>query len=178
MHKSSRKISSQTPILVPPNWVKEFHVHADASMTAVGVVLCQAGEDKLDHPIYYASRNLSDAERNYTTTEKECLSMVFAIEKFRHYLLGNKFIFYVDHEALKYLLNKPELSGRVTRWMLLFQEFSFEVVTKAGKTHVLADHLSRLLTNDQEFGVEGELPDSQLFLMQVETHGMLTLLIF
>ena len=70
------------PILAPPDWSKAFHVHADASNTAVGAVLCQADDAKVDHPIYYASRNLSDPERNYTTTEKECLSMVFSVDKF------------------------------------------------------------------------------------------------
>ena len=130
------------PILAPPDWSKAFHVHADASNTAVGAVLCQADDAKVDHPIYYASCNLSDLERNYTTTEKECLSMIFAVDKFRHYLLGNFFIIYVDHYALKYLLNKTELAGRVIQWMLLLQEFDFEVVTKPGKSHVLADHLS------------------------------------
>ena len=103
----------QAPILIPPNWSKPFHIHADASHTAVGAVLCQDDGKKIDHPIYYASRNLSDPERNYTTTEKECLSMVFAVDKFRHYLLGNHFIIYVDHQALKYLLNKADLAGRV-----------------------------------------------------------------
>ena len=65
------------PILVPPNWSKAFHIHADASQTAMGVVLCQADDKKVHSPIFSASRNLSDPEWNYTTTEKECLSMVF-----------------------------------------------------------------------------------------------------
>lgn len=70
------------PILVPPDWSKAFHIHADASHIAVGAVLCQADDKKVDHPIFYASCNLSDPEQNYTTTEKECLYMVFSIDKF------------------------------------------------------------------------------------------------
>ena len=89
------------PILVPPDWSRAFHAHADASHTAVGAVLCQADNKNIDHPIYYASPSLSDPERNYTTTGKECLSMVFSVDKFCHYLLGNFFIIYVDHYALK-----------------------------------------------------------------------------
>ena len=71
-----------------PNWNKEFHVHVDASSTMLGIVLAQPGEGTLDHPIAYASRKLSFTERNYTTTEKEGLVMVYALQKFRHYLLG------------------------------------------------------------------------------------------
>ena len=82
-------------------------------------------------------------------------------------MLGNFFIIYVDHYALKYLLNKAELAGRVIRWMLLLQDFDFEMVTKPGKSHVLADHLSRLLTEDMEEGVYDELQDATLFFIDV-----------
>ena len=128
------------PILIPPSWSQPFYIHADALHSAVGAMLCQANEKKIDHPIYYASQNLNDLQRNYTLTEKECLPMVFAVNKFRHYLLGTTFVIFVDHRALKYLQNKANLSRRVICWMLLFQEFDFEVVVKPGKSHVLADH--------------------------------------
>ncbi len=71
------------------------------------------------------------------------LVMVFALHKFRHYLLGNKFVFYVDHMALVYLVNKPQVLGRITRWLLLFLEYDFTVVYKPRKIHVVADALSR-----------------------------------
>jgi hypothetical protein len=70
--------------------------------------------------------------------------MVFALHKFRHYLLGNKFVFYVDHVALVYLVNKPQVSRKIMRWLLLFLEYDFIVMYKQGKTHVIADALSRL----------------------------------
>jgi hypothetical protein len=76
------------PILVYPNWNKQFHVHIDASGIALGVVLAQPGEGSLDHPIYFSSRKLSTTEKNYTTTEREALAMVYSLQKFRHYLLG------------------------------------------------------------------------------------------
>ena len=60
--------------------------------------------------------------------EREALGMVFALQKYRHYLLANPFIFYIDHQALKYLVNKPLHHGRICHWLLLFQEFEFEVV--------------------------------------------------
>jgi len=108
------------PILVHPDWDKQFHVHIDASGIALGAVLAQPGETTVDHPIYFASQRLSNAEKNYTTTEREALAMVYSLQKFRHYLLGGKFTFFTDHSALKYLVNKPVLEGRICCWLLLF----------------------------------------------------------
>jgi hypothetical protein len=69
----------------------------------------RAGE--LDHPIAFASRKLSESEQNYNTTEREGLAMVYALQKFRHYLLGKHFKMFTDHSSLKYLVNKPVLGG-------------------------------------------------------------------
>ena len=91
---------ASAPILVFPDWNKEFHVNIDASSTALGVVLAQPGEGDLDHPIVYASRKLSFAEHNYTTNEREGLAMVYALQKFRNYLLGGPFKMFTDHSAL------------------------------------------------------------------------------
>jgi hypothetical protein len=84
----------------------------------------------LDHPIEFASIKLSDSEQNYNTMEREGLAMVYALQKFRHYLLGKHFKMFMDHLALKYLVNKPVLGGIICRWVLLFQEFDFEVIVK------------------------------------------------
>jgi hypothetical protein len=100
-----------TPILFFPDWTQEFHVHVDASSIALGVVLAQLGEGDIDHPLAFASRKLSTTEINYTTTEREGLAMVYALQKFRHYLLGGHFKMFIDHSALKYLVNKPVLGG-------------------------------------------------------------------
>ena len=112
-------IISIAPVLVPPNWDLPFHVYVDASNIASGCVLSQKDIKNLDHPIYFASRQLIAAEKNYNTTEKEALAMIFAVQKLRHYLLGYPFVFYVDHDALKYVINKPDLNGRLARWVLL-----------------------------------------------------------
>ena len=104
---------ASAPILVFPDWNKEFHVHVDASSIALGVVLAQPGEGDLDHPIAYASRKLSFVERNYTTTEREELVMVYALQKLRNYLLGSHFKMFTDHSALQYLVNKLVLGGEI-----------------------------------------------------------------
>jgi len=82
---------STYPVLVPPNWNIHFHVFCDATAVAVGKALCQpSGEFEKDQPVVYASCQLTMAERNYSTTERECLAMVFSIKNFRHYLICNR----------------------------------------------------------------------------------------
>ena len=115
------------PILVFPDWKLPFHVHVDASSIVLGVILAKPGEE-LDHPIAFASRKLSLAECNFTTIEREGLAMVYALQKFRNYLLGAHFKMFIDHSYLKYLVNKPVLGGRICKWLLLFQEYNIEII--------------------------------------------------
>ena len=111
---------STYPVLRPPRWDLPFHVFYDTSAIAVGSALCQpTGVEENDQPVVYTSRQLAVAEQNYTTTERECLAMVFSVKKFRHFLMCNPVVFFVDHMAIKFLVNKPELSGRLARWVLL-----------------------------------------------------------
>ncbi|RDY12090.1 Retrovirus-related Pol polyprotein from transposon 17.6, partial [Mucuna pruriens] len=81
---------------------------------------------------------------NYTTTKKELLAIVFALDKFRSYLLGSKIVVFSNHAALKYLLKKPDAKSRLIWWMLLFQEFDVKIRDKKGAENVVADHLSQL----------------------------------
>ncbi|GJX24287.1 reverse transcriptase domain-containing protein [Tanacetum coccineum] len=95
-------------------------------------------------PIHYASKTMNEAESNYTTTEKEMLDVVDAFEKFWSYLILNKCIVYTDHSALKYLFSKKDYKARLLRWVLLLQEFDFNVIDIKGAENLAADHLSRL----------------------------------
>jgi hypothetical protein len=156
-----------TPILVFPDWEKTFHVHVDASAIALGAILVQQGTGELDHPIVFASRKLSESEHNYNTTEREGLAMVYALQKFRHYLLGKHFKMFIDHSTLKYLVNKPVLGGRICIWLLLFQEFDFEVIVKPGKLNAGPDHLSRITNGEEPMNLEEKFPNAQLFSVQV-----------
>ena len=92
----------------------------DANNYVVGVVLEQR-VGRAAHVIYYASRTLDSAQCNYSTTEKELLAIVFALEKFRSYLLGIRVIIFSNHAALRYLLAKKEVKPRLIRWILLLQ---------------------------------------------------------
>ena len=131
----------------------------DASGIALGVVLTQPGEGGIDHLIAYSSRKLSTAEKNYTTTEREGLAMVYALQKFRHYLVGASFKMFIDHSALKYLVNKPVLGGRIYRWLLLFQEYDFEIIVKPRRLNAGPDHLSWIDSREEP----SNFPDVQLF---------------
>ncbi|KAM2922794.1 hypothetical protein COP2_039113 [Malus domestica] len=113
-----KELLTTAPIIVPPDWSLPFELMCDASDYALGAVLGQR-KDKRPHVIYYASRTLNDAQLNYSTTEKELLTVVFALDKFRSYLIGTKVIVLTDHAALKYLLTKKEAKPRLIRWMLL-----------------------------------------------------------
>ena len=100
------------PILIFPDWSKVFHVHVDASGIVLGVVLAQPGEGDIDHLVAFSSRKLSSAECNYSTTEREGLAMVYALQKYRHYLLGGHCKMFTDHSDLKYLVNKACVGGK------------------------------------------------------------------
>jgi hypothetical protein len=120
----------------------------------------------MDHPIYFARRNIFQAEHNYTTTKREGLAMIYALQKFIHYLLGSYFKFFTDHSALKYLVNKPILEGRICRWLLVFQEFSFEIIVKLGRCIVGPNHLSRLESGESGGAVDDQLLDADLFRIE------------
>lgn len=98
----------EAPILQSPDWSKPFEIMCDASDYAAGAVLGQR-VDKKPVVIFYASKNFSEAQMNYTTTEKELLAVVFALDKFRSYIWGHsKVIVFSDHSALKHLLTKKD----------------------------------------------------------------------
>jgi hypothetical protein len=94
-------------VLIVPDWTREFHVHTYVSNYVIGAMLAQNLENIIDKPIYYANQLMTRAKKNHSTIEKEALVMIYALKKFRHYLLGNNFTFFIDHQALIYLVNKP-----------------------------------------------------------------------
>ena len=159
---------TSAPVVRPPNWSLPFEIMCDASNFAVGAVLGQK-EGRASYVIYYASRTLDGAQCNYSTTEKELLAIVFALEKFRSYLLGTKVIIYSDHAALKYLLNKKEAKPRLIRWILLLQEFDLEIKDKRGAENMVADHLSRLINSEGPAPLKDNFPDEHLFVVQKTT---------
>nr|GEW19806.1 hypothetical protein [Tanacetum cinerariifolium] len=102
----------EAPILIAPDWDMPFELMCDASHFAIGAVLGQRQENHF-RPIHYASKTMTEAKSNYTTTEKEMLAMVYAFEKFWSYLIVNKSIVDTDHSTLKYLFAKKDFKARL-----------------------------------------------------------------
>jgi hypothetical protein len=93
--------------------------------------------------------------------------MVYALQKFRHYLLGSHFKMYINHSALRYLVNKLVLGGNICRWLLLFQEYDFEVIVKPGKLNIGPDHLSCILIGEDAGNMDDSLPYAHLFTVHM-----------
>ena len=100
-------------------------------------------------------------------TKREGIAMVYSLQKFRHYLLGSHFKMFTDHSALKYLVNKPILGGRICRWIILFQEYDYEIIVKPRRLNLGPDHLSRLESGEEPTSLDEVLPDAQLFAIQM-----------
>lgn len=93
--------------------------------------------------------------------------MVYALQKFRYHLLGAHFKMFTDHSTLNYLVNKPVLGGRIYKWLLLFQEYDFEIIVKPRRLNARPDHLSRLESGEEPTSMEDNLPDAQLFSVHI-----------
>ncbi|KAL7292652.1 hypothetical protein TKK_0013778 [Trichogramma kaykai] len=133
---------TQAPVLARPNPDLPFTLQTDASDFALGAVLTQIIDGE-EHPIAYASRALSRQERNYTVTEKECLSVIWAVEKYLGYILGSHFTVITDHTNLKWLHNLRDPTGRSARWATALQAHSMEIIHRKGALHKDPDYLSQ-----------------------------------
>jgi len=113
----------------------------------------------------YAFGLLNTTKRNYITIEKETLAMVYALHKFKHSLLSNRFVYYVDHMAFAYLVNKPQVYGKIVGWLLLFLEYEFKIAYKLGRSHLIAYALSRFPNQAKPVGVIDQTTNAHLFTL-------------
>ncbi|KAK7390555.1 hypothetical protein VNO78_25864 [Psophocarpus tetragonolobus] len=150
--------------LQPPNLELLFESMCDASDYALGAVLSQK-VGKIPHVIAYVSRTLNSAQINDTTTKKDLLAIVFALDKFFPYLLGSKITVFTDHVALKFLLKKPDAKPRLIRWVLLLQEFDIDIKDKSGALNQVVDHLSRIKGTINPLPIHDNFPDDCLFTL-------------
>lgn len=140
---SLKKMLTSSPVLKLPDLSQEFILRTDASDTGIGAVLLQEENDKA-MPVAYASRKLLPREKNYAIIERECLAIVWGIQKFEPYLYGREFVLETDHQPLTYLNRTRTANGRLMRWALLLQPYRFRLRAIKGCDNVGADYLSRV----------------------------------
>lgn len=132
-----------TPILVPPVHGKPLLLYIAATNSSLGTLLAQQDEEGKERVVYYISRTLIGYELNYTQIERECLAVVFASQKLRHYMLSHKVHLVAQFDPLKYLMNRATLTGRLAKWVMILSEFDIEYVSrKAIKGQIIADQLA------------------------------------
>jgi hypothetical protein len=144
------KLTNQ-PILQYPDFSREFILTTDASNQGLGAVLSQ-GKIGKDLPVAYASRNLNKAEKNYSTSEKELLAIVWGVKHFRPYLYGRKFKIASDHKPLTWIMNVKDPGSRLIRWRIKLEEYDYEIVYKKGALNTNADALSRINSMEKQEG--------------------------
>lgn len=131
------------PVLRTPDYTKPFAIACDASDIAIGAVLTQE-TDGNEGVIAYFSQKLSPSERNYSVTERECLAVIRAIEKFRGYVEGSHFVVYCDHSSLTYLKTMKNPTPLMARWIVRLNAFACEIRYRKGTSNVVPDCLSRI----------------------------------
>ncbi|XP_044184326.1 LOW QUALITY PROTEIN: uncharacterized protein K02A2.6-like [Acropora millepora] len=147
--EEAKELLQSTDLLVHFDPEKELVLATDASDYGVGAVLSHKMKDGTERPIGYVSRSLQEAERKYSTLEKEALAIIFGVKKFHQFLYGHRFIIKTDHKPLEGLLNEKkgiplQAAPRIQRWALTLASYEYEISYKAGQTNGNADGLSRL----------------------------------
>ena len=157
-------------ILKLPDFEKEFQIYTDACEYGYGGVLSQRFEAG-SHPIAYFSKGRTKAQKNYSTSEKGLMAIVKTILFFHYYLYGRHFKVYTDHKPLSWLLNKSDPSSRLARWLIILDNYDFEIIYKKGAHNGNADGTSRM--PDPEVDVEENDYDDILLCAQVEQEEIL-----
>jgi hypothetical protein len=132
----------------------------------IGAVLGKTDNQGREHPIHFASRTLTQAERNYSTIERELLAIVYAPDKFRYYLYGKKFTIITDHNSLVYLKNLTLSSERLTRWRLKLAEYDFVIQYRRDSANGNADAMSRIETDIENEPINDKIEN--LFSINVD----------
>ena len=133
---------TNTPVLARPDFSEPFILSTDASNYAIGGVLSQRLDGE-EHPICFVSRVLSRPERHYTVTEKECLAVIWSVDKLRPYLQGYEFTVITDHSSLRWLNSLKDPAGRLARWATALQAYNFEIVYRKEALNHVPDALSQ-----------------------------------
>ena len=149
-----KEVLLQSPPLAHPDFERPFSVATDASAVGIGAALYQwDSESNTPRYIQFQARALSKSERNYSATKRELLAIVFAFQRFHHYIYGYRFTLYTDHKALTHIHTQPRLNAMMESWRDQLFAYDYDVVHRPGIHNVLPDRLSRLFPPSD---VEGE----------------------
>jgi len=146
------------PFLALPKADRKPVVDVDACADQVGCTLLQVEPGELLHPVGYWSRGPTAADKNFSTTVRECLGVVWAVLKLRHFLDGQRFFIRTDHQAPSWICSMTDSSARLMRWRLRLSEYTFDMVYKPGASHHLPDFLSRASTVAPPEDVHDDIP--------------------
>ena len=152
------------PVLIPPDFDREFTVQCDASDVGIAGVLTQIDDEGNERVISYYSKKLTKPEKKYTVTEKECLAVLRSIEHFRPYIELRHFKVISDHHSLTWLHNLKDPTGRLSRWALQLQHHDYTIIHRPGKQMVVPDALSRAFNAE----IESERPQSEIEINTVD----------
>ena len=135
-------------VMAHPNPQRGYILYTDACDYAIGGILVQEDDDGIERPIQYLSAQLTNTQRKWTTSEKECYAVVYCLDKLRCYLLGADLTCYTDHKPLLSLFTKQMKNTKIQRWGILFEEFGAKIKYRPGPNNVRADMLSRIITDE------------------------------
>ena len=141
-YQTLKSMLVKPPVLKLPDFSKQFIDQTDSSDTGMGTVL----QDHFGilHPIYYASKKLLPLQRNYSIVERECMCIVWAVQKFELYLYEREFVIQTDHQPLVYINQCKVINKKVMRWAMFLQEFRFRIESIPDRLNHGPDFLSRV----------------------------------
>src|SRR4051812_17437411 len=145
MHLTRSNTTSQLLLSFPPTQGKSFFLYVRSMKHSLGALLAQKSDEGHEQAIYYLSRTMVGAEHRYNLVEKDCLALVFAIQKTRHYLTGQTIYVVSKINPLRLLMTKPSaLNGRLTKWAMLLSQYDIHfLLQKATKGQAIADLLAK-----------------------------------
>jgi ribonuclease HI len=167
--ESIKRYLLNPPVLAAPVKGRPLILYIAAQPSSVGALLAQHNDEGKEVACYYLSRTMAGAEHNYSSIEKLCLTLIFALKKLRHYMLEHQIQLVARADPIKYVLHQPALMGRLGKWALAMMEYDITYVPqKSIKGQALADFLAaHPVPDDSPLVVE--LPDEEVFTVDIES---------
>ena len=154
------------PVLKPTEPGKPLLLYLSIKYVALGSMLAQEDEDRSEHTVYYLRKKLKHYERRYTAVEKSCFALVWAIQNLRHILLSYQVLVIARMDPLKYLFEKPALTGKLSRWLILLAEFDLTYVAKNTiKGRAIVEFYAGHLTNGEV--LNDNFPNEEILTTEV-----------